>query len=103
MVTIFCKLLAKEHDLGGYTTYVFQNLEDAPFGHKYLMCTRCPNWEHRNIEIDEMGYLTYQEVVAGKDEWYDRISGQMIPYNYSNLYFIKFIKKQDNSKTDVIL
>lgn len=67
------------------------------------MCTRCPNWEHRNIEIDEMGYLTYREVIAGKDEWYDRISGQMIPYNYSNLYFIKFIKKQDNSKTDIIL
>lgn len=101
MVTIYCKLVAKEHDLNGYTTYVFQNLEDAPFGHKYCMCTRWPNWEHRNIEINESGYLTYKEVIAGQDTWWD--GSKFIPYNYTNIIFIKFVKKIDNYEKDIII
>ena len=102
-MTIYCQLLAKEKDLQGYITYVFKNLEDAPFGHKYVMCTRVRNWEHRNIDIDEIGYLTYSEVIAGEDKWFDRVTNQFIPYNYTNIYFIKFVKKVDNSKKDKII
>lgn len=102
MVTIYAKLLAKEHDLGGYTTYVFENLDNAPFGHKYLMVTRWPNWQHSNIDIGEIGYVTYKEVIAGQDTWWD--GTKFVPYNYTNIVFIKFVrKKSDTSQKDIIL
>ena len=104
MTTVYAQLIAYENDLMGYTTYVFKNLEDnVPFGYKYHMVTRLPNWNHRDIELDEIGYLTYNEVIAGKDKWFCPETGQMIPYNYTNIYFIKFIKKLDNSKKDILL
>lgn len=101
MVTIHCKLVAKEHDFGGYTTYVFQNLENKNIYDKYLMCTRWPNWEHRNLDLGETGYLTYKEVVAGVDTWYDGTS--FIPYNYTNIIFIKFVKEADNYDQDIYI
>lgn len=104
MVTIYCKLICEEADLLGYVTYVFKCLEDnVPFGHTYVMVTRLPNWQHRDIGINEIGYLTYNEVTAGQDKWFCPETGQMIPYNYTNIYFIKFIKQQDNSKKDIIM
>ena len=104
MVTIYCQLVAYEHDCLGYITYVFKCLEPNPgFGHNYVMVTRLPNWDHRPIDLEEIGYLTFNEVVAGKDKWYCPESGQFIPYNYTNIYFIKFVKKVDNSKKDIIL
>lgn len=105
MLTIFGQLIASERDLMGYITYVFKNLEsNVPFGHKYLMVTRVRNWEHRDLDIGEIGYVTYDEVEAGKDTWYCRETNQHIPYNYTNVYFIKFVskKKEDNSK-EIIL
>ena len=103
MFTIKAKLLAKEHDFGGYTIYVFLNLENSPpFGHKYVMVTRLPNWNHRNIDLNEVGYLSYKEVNAG-DLWYCQETNQMIPYNYTNIYFVRFVsEKLDNSK-DIII
>ena len=101
MVTIKAKLIAKEHDFGGYTTYVFRNLEDSSFGKKYIMCTRFKNWQHRNIDIGEIGFLTVKEVIEGVDKWFDGTN--MIPYNYTNIIFIKFVEeKKDNSK-EIIL
>lgn len=104
MLTMYCKLIASEIDTMSYQTYVFQCLEPNPsFGHKYIMITRVPNWQHRNLDIGECGFLTYQEVVAGRDAWYTQ-EGERVPYNYSNIYFIKFVKeKSDTSKTDIIL
>lgn len=93
--------MAKEHDFGGYTTYVFQNLESKSVYDKYLMCTRWPNWEHRNLDLGETGYLTYKEVVAGVDTWYDGTS--FIPYNYTNIIFIKFVKEADNYDQDIYI
>lgn len=103
MITVYSQLIASEADLMGYITYVFKNLENAPFGHNYCMVTRLPNWNHRDIEIGEIGYLTYNEVVAGQDKWFCPDTGQMIPYNYTNIYFIKFVKPVDSSKKDIIL
>jgi hypothetical protein len=101
-LTIHCKLLAKEHDFGGYIIYVFENLDDASFGHRYIMTTRWSNWEHKNIEIGEIGYLTYKEVIAGQDTWYD--GSKFIPYNYTNIIFIRFVKEnKDNSSLDIII
>lgn len=88
----------------GYITYVFKCLEpNPPFGHKYVMLTRLPNWQVRDIDVGETGYVTYNEVQAGKDKWYCPETGQMIPYNYTNIYFVKFVKEIDNSKKNIIL
>ena len=102
--TIYCELILAEHDLMGYTTYVFKCLENnVPFGHTYTMVTRLPNWNHRELDIGEIGYLTYKEVTAGEDKWYDQTKGKFIPYNYTNIYFVKFVRKQDNSNKDIII
>lgn len=104
MNTLRCKLIAKEKDVYNYQTLVFENLEsNPPFGHKYLMITRLPNWEHREVEVGELGYVSYKEVCAGKDTWYDSEKQVFIPYNYTNTYFIKFVQEKDNSKKDIIL
>ena len=67
------------------------------------MCVCFPNWQSRVPDIEEIGYLTYKETIAGQDTWYDSSTGQFVPYNYSNLIFIKFIREQDNSKKDILL
>lgn len=103
MITIKSQLVAKEHDLLDYTTYVFKCLEsNVPFGHKYCMMTRCPNWNHRDIDIGEIGYVEYEEVKAG-DNWYNPQTKTYTPYNYTNIYFIKFVKEVDSSKKDILM
>lgn len=100
--TIKCKLVCKENDIGGYIIYVFKNLEiNPPFGYQFCMLTRWPNWQCRDIEIGEVGYVTYQEVRSGIDTWYD--GTKFVPYNYSNNVFIRFVEEKDNSKKDIIL
>ena len=101
--TIKCKILAVENDTLGYQTIVCKNLDPAPFGHNYVMITRLPNWQSREVDIDEVGYITYNEVKAGEDKWFCPETGQYIPYNYTNIYFIKFVKEQDNSKKDIYI
>jgi len=103
MQTVYCQLIASEHDICGYITYVFKSLEEAPFGKKYLMLTRCPNWDSRDIDIGEKGYVTYKEVEAGKDNWFCPETGQFIPYNYTNIYFIKFVKERIDNSKDIVL
>ena len=104
MLTVYSQLIASEDDLLGYTTYVFKCLENnITFGHHYVMLTRLPNWNHRSLDIGEIGFLTYNEVEAGKDKWYCSETEQMIPYNYTNIYFVRFVKEQDNSKKDIII
>ena len=103
MITIKSQLVAKEYDLLNYTTYVFKCLEEnIPFGHKYCMMTRCPNWNHRDIDIGEIGYVEYEEVKAG-DPWYNPQTNTYVPYNYTNIYFIKFVKEKDDSHKDILL
>lgn len=104
MLTIYSQLVACECDLMGYITYVFKCLEPNPgFGHQYIMLTRLPNWDHKALNIGEIGYVTYNEVIAGKDKWFCPETGQFIPYNYSNTYFKRFVKEQDNSNKDIII
>ena len=91
-MTILAKLLASQEDGLGYKTYVFECLdEDIRKETKYLMCTRFPKWEAREIEIGEIGYLQFIEIKAGMDKWYD--GKEMIPYRYNTIQFIKFIEK----------
>lgn len=102
MITLKSEVVTKEYDIGGYVIYVFKNLDNnPPFGYKYIMITRWPNWNDKDPEIGEIGYITYKEVVAGVDTWFD--GTKFVPYNYTNLVYIKFVKeKLDNSK-EIIL
>ena len=88
--TIYCQLIAKEPDIGGYTTYVFKNLESScPFGHRYVMVTRLPNWNHKDLQIGDFGYVVINKVKAGVDTWYD--GNNLIPYKYDHDQFMKLI------------
>ena len=99
-MTILARLVAKEADALGYITYVFECLDEEIFKDtKYVMCTRYPNWNHRTIDIDEVGYLNFFEIRAGIDKWFD--GEKMIPYNYSGIQFDKFVsrpKEKDKNK-----
>lgn len=91
MVTL-CKLVAAETDSLGYITYVFENLEEyAIKWSKYILCIRYPNWDHRKIELEEVGYLNCVEIRAGIDTWFD--GEKMVPYKYNGTQFIKFVEK----------
>lgn len=103
MITIKAQLVAKEKDLLNYTTYVFKCLENnIPFGHNYKMMTRCPNWDHRDIDIGEKGFVEFEEVNAG-DKWYNPQTETFEHYKYTNIYFIKFVKEVDSSTKDILL
>ena len=96
MVTL-CKLVAKEIDSLGYITYVFENLEEYAIEiSKYVFCIRYPNWDHRNLELGDVGYLNYQEIRAGVDKWFN--GTEMVPYNYNSVQFIKFIAKPEDKE-----
>lgn len=94
METVSAKLVAKECDTCGYVTYVFQltdKEEQKALKSKLVMCVRFPNWEHRNIDIGNEGYLAYQEIRAGIDKWFN--GKDMVPYRYNMIQFIKFVPK----------
>lgn len=96
-MTVYCKLVAKDIDLGEYVTYVFEVLDkEIAKNSPYIMCTRYPNWNHRSIDISEEGFLTFTEIVAGKDTWFD---GKILqPYRYNGVRFEKFIAKPNSKK-----
>ena len=91
-MTILARLVAKEVDTLGYVTYVFECLDEEILKDtKYVMCTRYPNWNQLMIDVDEVGYLSFFEIRAGVDKWFD--GEKMIPYNYSGIQFDKFVSK----------
>lgn len=92
MNTIYAKVLVVSIDVGNYVTYVFRDLEN----NELLMCTQFPNWEHRLLNKNEVGYLEFKEIQAGKDKWFD--GKDFHSYNYDNIQFIKFIPEQKNNE-----
>ncbi len=84
-ITVRCKLEAKDTDPMGYTTYVFACKDGS-----YVMCTRYPNWDHKDIAIGEDGFLEFQEIEAGKTYFCSRTKEERI-YNYDKVQFIKFV------------
>lgn len=89
--TILAKLEAKRE--GQYTQYVFKNLDEPDNSwDRYILCTRCPNWEcHEDIQIGIEGYLTFEPVEAGS-QYYNPNSAEYCLYKYSGIYFINFVK-----------
>ena len=103
-MTLLTRLIAKEIDTLGYTTYVFEVVEEEErkrLSTKYIMCTRYPNWNHGTIDEGEVGYLDFEEVRAGIDKWFD--GEKMIPYNYNGIQFNKFVSKPKNEDNKYIM
>lgn len=101
-MTALCKLVATHTDSCGYITYVFSCLEmDVSALSKYIMCTRYPNWHHRDIKLGEVGYLSFEIIEAGVDEWFD--GNKMIPYKYDAIQFIKFVKRPEREDYEYIM
>ena len=101
MVTIFSKLRAKLDEGLGYVTYVFENLEESKWNTKYKLFTRCPNWDHRAINIGEEGFLTYEDHIAGDSKWFDGKNFNF--YRYTMSQFMKFIAKPVEIKEEFIM
>lgn len=84
---IKARLVAVEDD-GNYKVCVFEDL--VTFGN-FVMCTRCPNWNGVEPELLQEGYLSYRDVTAGKDRYYDAKDGMMKDYQYTATYYLNFV------------
>ncbi len=93
------KLLESVTDFGGYVTYVFEFLDKMP--DKYIMCTKCPNWDSKVLKKGDIGYLHYEERIAGRDKWFDGVN--MVPYLYNWIQFMKFIPKTEDNNEEYII
>ena len=83
---------------GTYTNYVFKDNNSS----EYIFCTRLPNWQIPEIEIEDIGYLQYQIVEAG-DSYVDPDTGEIILYRYNNSYLKNFVKKSEIIKNKEII
>lgn len=101
-MVVLTKLVALNQDNLGYITYVFECLEDYMISQsKYIMCIRYPNWNHKFLQIGDIGYLNCIEIRAGIDKWFD--GEKMIPYNYNTIQFIKFVDKQIEENHEYVM
>lgn len=94
MPTIKAKLLTYREEVGGYILYVFSNLESDKWDSKYKTTVRFPNWDAPYIDIGDVGYLNYKEVVAGETTWWDKQTQTNRCYNYTNCIFENFIHEK---------
>lgn len=84
--TIRVKLVARR--LGEYTVYIFQDLDKFC----YITVTKLPNWQGEpDIRIGDTGYLTYKFIIADKDTWVDKTTGEVCFYRYSGNHYLSFI------------
>ena len=78
-----------------YKSYVFKNLDENNDSFmRYITTVRCPNWEGYCPIIGDVGYIQCEYVEAGEG-YFNRASGSTSQYNYTNCYFINFIKEQE--------
>lgn len=83
---------------GQYTNYVFKNLDERPNSLlRYFTVTRPPNWNCKNLQIGDTGYVECEYVNAG-DVYYKVSTGNKEQYNYTVCYLINFIEKQEEIK-----
>lgn len=96
METVLVELKALQSDSLGYVNYVFENLEDSNVWTKYIWCVRYPNWQCRDLNITDKGYLTYELHNAGIDKWYNGDS--FVYFKTTHYQFINFIDKPTNNE-----
>ena len=100
-LTLYVKLNAKAIDIGGYITYVFENLNYKNYESQYVMCVQFPNWNQSSIEIGDIGYVNVKYVKEGISQWYD--GEKMNVYKYTNLVFLKFIKEPEKVNKEFLI
>lgn len=97
--TILGKLVAEHTDLEGYTTYVFQKIDQEHSD--YLMCVRYPNWNSVPVKLGDIGFVKYSCVEAGIDQWWDGVN--MNKFRYDDVIFYKFIEKPEEPSNELFL
>lgn len=100
-ITLHVKLNAKCIDIGGYITYVFENLNYKNYDDQYVMCVQFPNWNQSEINIGETGFVNLRYVKEGISQWYD--GDKMNFYKYTNIIFLKFIKDPEKIEKEYII
>jgi hypothetical protein len=100
-ITLYVKLNAKAIDIGGYITYVFENLNYKAYDTQYVMCVQFPNWNQSEIEIGDIGYVNVRYVEEGISKWYD--GEKMNVYKYTNVVFLKFVKEPEQINKDFLV
>ena len=100
-ITLHVQLKAKYIDIGGYITYVFENLDFKNYEDQYVMCVQFPNWNQAEIKINDIGYVNVRYVKEGISQWYD--GEKMNVYKYTNVVFLKFIEEPKNVNIDFIV
>ena len=100
-ITLYVVLKAKNIDLGGYITYVFENLNQQDYNSKYLMCVQFPNWNQAEINVGDIGYVNVKYVKEGVSQWYD--GEKMQVYRYTNVVFLKFIKEPEKVDKEFLI
>lgn len=99
MIVTLARLVAYLNDPGGYINYIFEVLDEDEIKRldtKYIVCTRFPNWECKEIKLYDEGYLSVKEIIAGEDKWFDGKTFR--PYHYTMVQFLKFIDKPKEVK-----
>lgn len=93
--TIKGKLIAKQD--GIYTLYVFELNEN-----EFVMCTKLPNWDVSPINIGDIGFVTFEEAVAG-EKYFNPKTEDYHVYNYTNVYFKNFLKEEQTQENKIII
>ena len=100
-VALYVKLNAKYIDIGGYITYVFENLNYKSYDQQYIMCVQFPNWNQSEINIGDVGYVNVRYVKEGVSQWYD--GEKMQVYRYTNVVFLKFVKEPEKVDKEFLI
>lgn len=91
-ITIYAVCLREFMDSLGYVTYVFEDLKFSDPDFRYIMCVKFPNWNNPTFYPGDKGYLNIRYIQAGKDKWFN--GKDFVPYNYTNIQFLKFIPEK---------
>jgi hypothetical protein len=99
--TFYVRLNAVYPELGGYITYVFENLDFKNYELKYFMCERFPNWDHPDLQEGDVGYVNLRYAEAGVSKWYD--GEKLNVYKNTYMVFLKFIKEPTKVNNEFVV
>lgn len=87
-ITLKAQLVARTEKINGYQTLIFK---DIRFKDSYVMTTLFPNWDIPTIQLGDIGYIKYREVIAGKDTWYDYKTNSNVYYKNTDCHLLDFV------------